>query len=55
MRSRECESTISLDYLQNLHSAYEEFIRDISRIIPVIRVNYERFRSADEMADMIVR
>ena len=55
MRSRDCESTISLDYLQNLHSAYEEFIRDISRIIPVIRVNYERFRSADEMADMIVR
>ena len=55
MRRRECESTISLDYLQNLHAAYEEFIRDISRIIPVIRVNYERFRSADEMAEMIVR
>ena len=28
---------------------------DIARIIPVIRVNYEQFRSADEMADMIVR
>ena len=55
MRSRDCESTISLDYLRNLHTAYEEFIKDISRIIPVIRVNYERFRSADEMADMIVR
>ena len=55
MRQRECESTISLEYLKNLHAAYEEFIKDISRIIPVIRVNYERFRSADEMADMIVR
>ena len=55
MRQRECESSISLDYLQNLHSAYEEFIQDISRIIPVIRVNYERFRTADEMAEMIVR
>ena len=55
MRRRDCESTISLDYLTNLHAAYEEFIKDISRIIPVIRVNYERFRSADEMADMIVR
>ena len=55
MRRRECESTISLDYLQNLHAAYEQFIKDISRIIPVIRVNYERFRSADEMAEMIVR
>ena len=55
MRQRECESTISVEYLRNLHSAYEEFIKDISRIIPVIRVNYEQFRSADEMADMIVR
>ena len=55
MRQRECESTISLEYLQSLHSAYEEFIKDIARIIPVIRVNYEKFRTADEMADMIVR
>jgi len=55
MRQRECESSISLEYLKSLHSAYEEFIQDISRIIPVIRVNYERFRTADEMAEMIVR
>ena len=55
MRQRECESTISVEYLQNLHLAYEEFLKDISRIIPVIRVNYERFRSADEMAEMIIR
>ncbi len=55
MRSRECESSISLEYLRNLHSAYEEFIADIARIIPVIRVNYERFRTAEEMADMIIR
>ena len=55
MRKRECESTITLDYLRNLHSTYEEFIKDIARIIPVIRVNYEKFRTADEMADMIVR
>ncbi|XP_064403793.1 deoxyadenosine kinase-like [Halichondria panicea] len=54
LRQRECESTISLDYLENLHGAYEEFMADIARIIPVIRVNYEKFRSADEMADMIV-
>jgi len=55
MRKRECESTISLEYLTQLHAAYEEFVRDIARIIPVIRVDYEQFRSADEMADMIVR
>ena len=55
MRQRECESTISIEYLRSLHAAYEEFIRDIARIIPVIRVNYEKFRTANEMADMIVR
>ena len=55
MRSRECESTISLEYLQKLHSAYELFISDIARIIPVIRVNYERFHTPEEMSDMIIR
>ena len=55
LRSRDCESSIGLDYLQNLHKAYEVFIADIARIIPVIRVNYERFRTTEEMADMIVR
>ena len=55
LRRRECEASISLDYLRSLHAAYEEFIKDISRIIPVIRVNYERFRTADEMTEMIVR
>ena len=55
LRRRECEATISLDYLRGLHAAYEEFIQDISRIIPVIRVNYERFRTANEMAEMFVK
>ena len=55
MRSRDCESTITLEYLTNLRTAYEGFITDIARIIPVIRVNYEKFRTADEMADMIIR
>lgn len=55
LRKRECESSISLDYLSRLHDAYEEFMEDIARIIPVIRVNYEKFHTADEMADMIVR
>ena len=55
LRSRDCELGIKLEYLQDLHKAYEEFLKDIARIIPVIRVNYEQFRTAEEMADMIVR
>eukprot|EP00823_Brevimastigomonas_motovehiculus_P005554 TRINITY_DN4129_c0_g1_i1.p1 TRINITY_DN4129_c0_g1~~TRINITY_DN4129_c0_g1_i1.p1 ORF type:complete len:319 (+),score=98.62 TRINITY_DN4129_c0_g1_i1:49-1005(+) len=52
-RSRGCETGISLEYLKNLHQAYEVFLKDISRIIPVIKVNYEKFRTVDEMADAI--
>jgi len=52
-RHRGCESGITLEYLQNLKRAYDVFIVEISRLIPVIRVNYERFRTADEMAAAI--
>lgn len=55
MRKRDCEAGIPLDYLKGLHQAYEEFISEISRIIPVIRVNYSEFRTATEMAEMVAR
>ena len=51
--TRGCESSISLEYLTNLHRAYEDFVREISKIIPVIKVNYEKFKSVDEMASAI--
>merc|ERR1711865_1230157 len=53
MRSRECESGVPLEYLKSLHAAYEVFIKDISRVIPVIKVDYSRFRTAEEMAAVI--
>ena len=52
-RSRDVESGVSLDYLVGLHRNYEEFIHDISRTVPVIRVSWEEFRSAEEMAAAI--
>ena len=55
MRNREVESGIGLDYLQMLYQEYEDFIEDISRTIPVIRVPWEQFRDANEMAEMIER
>ena len=48
-------SGIPLAYLQALHAEYERFISDISRSVPVIRVDWARFRSAEEMAEMLVR
>lgn len=53
--NRDCERGITLEYLQALHRAYEEFIRDISRAIPVIKVDYAKFRTTEEMALRIQR
>ncbi len=52
-RSRDVESGISMAYLESLHQAYNEFIEDISRSVPVIRVCWEQFRDVDEMATVI--
>lgn len=52
-RSRDVESGITLGYLTALHEGYEEFIKNISRVIPVIRVDYDRFATAEEMARVI--
>lgn len=49
-RSRGCESSITVEYLHALNDAYEEFLKDISKKIPIIRVKYEKFRSAKELA-----
>jgi deoxyadenosine kinase len=54
-RQRECESSISLEYLQALHAGYQEFIADISKMMPVIKVDYDRFATAEEMAEVIER
>ncbi|MBQ9242602.1 MAG: deoxynucleoside kinase [Proteobacteria bacterium] len=53
MRSRNVESGISLTYLQNLYRHYQKFIEEISRVIPVICVDYDRFATAEEMARVI--
>ena len=53
MRSRNVESGISLEYLQNLYRHYQQFIEEISRVIPVICVDYDRFATAEEMAKVI--
>jgi deoxyadenosine kinase len=55
MRSRDVEAKIELGYLEALHEGYRDFIDSISKVIPVIRVDYERFATAEEMAEVIKR
>ena len=52
-RSRDVESGISLEYLTALYDGYEEFVSNISRTIPVIRVDWDRFRDVDDIASRI--
>jgi deoxyadenosine kinase len=52
-RSRDVESGITPEYLTALHQEYERFIQDISRTVPVIRVDWDRFRDVDEMAAVL--
>ncbi len=54
-RGRDVETGISLEYLKALYNGYREFIDDISRTIPVIEVDYDRFHTAEEMAAVIER
>jgi deoxyadenosine kinase len=54
-RNREVESGVSLEYLTALYEAYEEFMADISRSVPVIRVDWDRFRDVADMASVIER
>jgi deoxyadenosine kinase len=54
-RSRDVEGAIQLDYLKALYDGYQEFVATISKTIPVIRVDYERFATAEAMARVIQR
>ncbi|MCP4546336.1 MAG: deoxynucleoside kinase [bacterium] len=52
-RSRDVESPIKLEYLQALHTEYEDFVAEISRVIPLVRVSWNQFRDVEEMAAVI--
>lgn len=52
-RGRTMELGITIDYLNDLHRAYEEFIGNISRVIPVIKVNWTTFADPSKVAQLI--
>ena len=49
-RNRGMEKEITLDYLQKLDQAYTEFLKSLSRKIPVIRVGWEQYKSTKDLA-----
>ncbi len=54
-RQRDVETGITMEYLRALYREYEAFIANISRTIPTVRVDWDQFRDAEEMADAIKR
>jgi deoxyadenosine kinase len=54
-RGRDVENGISGEYLAALYAGYEDFLAEIAKTIPVVRVDYDRFRSVEEMAVAIER
>lgn len=54
-RGRDIEGGISLDYLKRLYAAYEEFIQDVSKVIPVIHVNWDEFQGTEAVVEAIKR
>ena len=52
-RSRAVESGITVDYLTRLYSGYEEFLHEISRLIPVLRVRWDEFWEVERLAEAV--
>lgn len=46
-RNRNMEKSIPVDYLTNLAKAYDAFIKDISKVIPVIKVDWNEFKTPE--------
>ena len=54
-RARGCETGVSLEYLRQLYEGYEEFLGEISRLVPVLRVQWNEFWDVQPLAEAITR
>jgi len=54
-RDRGVESGITVDYLTRLYNNYEEFLHEISRLIPVMRVHWDEFWEVERLVKAISR
>ena len=54
-RGRQCENSITIEYLTALRAAYEKFLVKISKTVPVIRVDNSKFPSVNSIVYEIQR
>jgi deoxyadenosine kinase len=55
LRERSCEASVGLDYLERLAGNYQEFLTEISRLIPVLRVKWDEFWEVEPLAEAITK
>ena len=53
-RNRDCEKNISEEYITDLKNNYDEFILLISKIIPTIKINWNEFKTTEEISKKII-
>lgn len=52
-RGREMESNITVEYLELLHKSYDEWMDNISKTIPIIRLNWSEFKDPELVEEKI--
>lgn len=53
LRSRGCETGITVDYLGALQNGYEQWLEDVSPRIPVLRLDWNEFQPTEKVARKI--
>jgi len=53
-RDRTVEAGIPREYMVSLREGYENFITEISKTVPVIRLPWDDFKSTEEVADILL-
>lgn len=52
-RSRDCEKNIPLEYLENLKMGYEDWLKDVEKRIPVVRIDWNEFQDTKKVIEII--
>ena len=53
LRSRECEKQLPLDYLKQLKAGYEDWLNDVEKRIPVLRIDWNEFKDTEFVANLV--
>ena len=52
-RSRNCETNIPLEYLKDLQKGYEDWLKDVSPRIPVLRIDWNKFKDTEYVINLV--